>query len=218
MNSYNLNYKWIGMVRAVDIEGLLQKYVEENSLERADALYLLYTVGSEEAAKTLRARYGRSGALSSVLDDLKRLGVDKVDRYQKAEDTGEDLHTVVEDSFKRMCLDLVVKSAKARAVALSRRARKILYLISIIRPESVNTSDLQRLYRLLFQEALAGHELDRALDELRDCYLVQGISSYGGYLNFPPYFDNLLNELRGVMPRVEVKVSWPPGEVEVEEA
>ena len=59
------------MVRAADIEGLLKKYVEENSLERADALYLLVTVGKEAAAKTLTARYGVSGALSSVLEDLK---------------------------------------------------------------------------------------------------------------------------------------------------
>jgi len=195
------------MVRAVDIEGLLQKYVEENSLERADALYLLYTVGPEEAAKTLRARYGRSGALSSVLDDLKGLGVDKVDPYQKAEDTGESLRTVVQDSFKRMCLDLVVKSAKARATALSRSAREILYLISVMRPESVDTRDLRRLYRLLFQRTLADHELERALDGLRGCYIIQD-----GYLNFPPYLDDLLYELRSVMPRVEVKVSWPEEE------
>jgi len=152
------------MVRAVDIEGLLQKYVEENSLERADALYLLYTVGSEEAAKTLRVRYGRSGALSSILDDLKGLGVNKADSYEKVEDTGESLGSVIQDSFKRMCLDLVVKSAKARAAALSRNAREVLYLISLMRPESVDIRDLRKFYRLLFQRTLADHELERALD------------------------------------------------------
>ena len=152
------------MVRAVDIEGLLQKYVEENSLERADALYLLYTVGSEEAAKTLRVRYGRSGALSSILDDLKGLGVNKADSYEKVEDTGEYLGSVIQDSFKRMCLDLVVKSAKARAAALSRNAREVLYLISLMRPESVDIRDLRKFYRLLFQRTLADHELERALD------------------------------------------------------
>jgi len=199
------------MVRAVDIEGLLQKYVEENSLEKADALYLLYTVGSEEAAKTLRVRYGRSGALSSVLDDLKGFGVDKTDSYKEAEDTGESLRTVIEDSFKRMCLDLVVKSAKARAAALSRNAREVLYLISVMRPESVEIRDLRKLYQLLFQRTLTNHELERALDELRGCYLIQ-CERYGD-LDLPPYFDDLLHELRGVMPRVEVKVSWPEKEV-----
>jgi len=199
------------MVRAVDIEGLLQKYVEENSLERADALYLLYTVGSEEAAKTLRVRYGRSGALNSVLDDLKGLGVDKADPYKKVEDTGESLDSVIRDSFKRMCLDLVVKSAKTRAKALSRNAKEVLYLISIMRPESVNTSDLRKFYRLLFQRTLTNHELERALDELRGCYLIQ--CEHYGDLDLPPYFDDLLYELRDVMPRVEVKVSWPEKEV-----
>jgi len=199
------------MVKAVDIEGLLQKYVEENSLERADALYLLYTVGSEDAAKTLRARYGRSGALSSVLDDLKGLGVNKVEPYERAEDTGEYLHTVIQDSFKRICLDLVVKSAKTRAKALSRSAREVLYLISVMYPESVQTSDLHKFYRLLFQRTLTSRELERTLDELRGCYLIQRV--YSGNPDLPPYFDDLLHELRGVMPRVEVKVSWPEEEV-----
>ncbi|MEM4447257.1 MAG: hypothetical protein QW328_07135 [Nitrososphaerota archaeon] len=199
------------MVKAVDIEGLMKKYVEENSLERADALYLLYTVGSDAAAKILRARYGRSGALSSVLDDLKALGVDKVDPYGRSEDTGECLRDIIQDSFKQICLDSVVESAKARATALSLNAREILYLISIMRPETVDTSSLRKFYKLLFQKTLTDYEFERALDELKGCYLIQYVSY--GYLNFPPYFDDLLLELRDVIPRVEVKVLWPEKEM-----
>lgn len=200
------------MVRAVDVEGLLQKYVEENSLERADALYLLYTTSPEEAAKTLRARYGgRSGALSSVLDDLKAHGIKDVSSYEKAEDTGEYMNRVVEGSFKQMCLDPVMQSAKKKAATLSQPAREILYLISIMRSESVETSSLRRFYRLLFRRRLTDREFERVLDELKGCYVIQYVSERYGHVNFPPYFDDLLREIGGVMPMVEVKVSWPEG-------
>lgn len=201
------------MVRAVDLEGLLQKYVEENSLERADALYLLFTIGPEGAAKTLRARYGRSGALNSVLDDLKALGAEKASSYEKTTDTGEDLGSVIQDSFKRICLSLVVKSAKVRSATLSQNAREILYIISVMRPETINIEHLERFYKLLFRKTLTDHEFKSALDELIRCYLVQHVSEYGGYLEFPPYFEGLLGELEDVMPRVEVKVSWSKKEM-----
>ena len=199
------------MVRAVDIEGLLQKYIEEDDLERADALYLLYTVGRDEAARTMRIRYGRSGAISSVLDDLKTFGIKEPEPYQKTEDTGEYLRSVVEDSFKRTCLDLVVKSARERANALSQTAKEILYLISVTYPDYVKEEYLRRSYRLLFQKTITDHELKRAIDELRGCYVIQYV--YEGSLHFPPYLDDLLVELRDVMPRVEVRVSWPKEEV-----
>lgn len=199
------------MVRAVDIEGLLQKYVEEDSLERADALYLLFNIGSEGAAKTLRARYGRSGALNSVLDDLKTLGAEKADPYERTEDTGEDLRSVVQDSFKRICLGLVMKSAKARSVTLSQNAREILYIISAMRPEIADANSLRRFYKLLFQKTITDDEFKSALDELVGCYLIQHVWG-GGYLEFPLYFEDLLHELRDVIPRVEVKVLWPEKE------
>jgi len=195
------------MVKAVDIEGLIQKYVEEDSLERADALYLLFTVGSEYAARTLRGRYGRSGALSSVLDDLKALGIEKADPYKKSDDTGEELRSIIQDSFKRVCFGLVAKSAKARSTNLSQKAREILYIISAMRPESVDTSDLKRFYKLLFQKTLTDYELESALDELLSCYVIQSLERDS--IPLPPYFEDLLQELRGIMPKVEVKVSWP---------
>lgn len=200
------------MVRAVEVEGLLQKYVEEDSLERADALYLLYTAGSEEVTKTFRARYGRSGTLSSVLEDLKTLGVDKVGSYEKAEDTDEHLSSVIENSFKRVCLDLVIKSAKARATALSQTAKEILYLVSVMRPESVEINSLRKFYKLSFQNILNDREFERALDELKGCYFIQYIIKRYGYFEFPPYFEDLLLELRDIIPRVEVKVLWPEKE------
>lgn len=198
----------ISMVRAVDIEGLLQKYVEENSLERADALYLIYNAPSAEAAKTLRARYGRSGALSSILDDLKMLGA-KIESYERAEDTNEYLRDVVESAFKHLCLDLVIESAKARVNNLSRESKEILYLISIMRPrftKTVNIECLPILYKLLFQRELSNYEFKKFLDELRGCYFIQ--YEYDKYLHLPPYFDDLLNELKDILPQVEVKVSW----------
>jgi len=195
------------MVRAVDIEGLLQKYMEEDNLEKADALYLLYTIGSEGAAKTLRVRYGRSGSLSSVLDDLRELGLEKPGSYEITKDTGEDVSSVIKDSFKQICLNTIIEFAKDRATSLSNNAREILYLISSIYPESIYNSELQKFYKLLFQKTLPEHELKKALDGLIYCYFVQYVRS-NGLLEIPPYFDDLLFIL-DIIPKVEVKVAWP---------
>ena len=62
------------MVKVIDIESLLKKYMKESNLEQADALYLLFAAGPEEAAKTLRARYKGAGSLSSVLKIWKYSG------------------------------------------------------------------------------------------------------------------------------------------------
>ena len=202
------------MVRAVDMEGIMQKYVEGDDLERADALCLLYTAGSSEAAKTLRARYGRSGALSSVLDDLKMLGITEVNPYEGTEDTGELLVNAIQDSFVRMFLNSVMESAKKRATALSRSAREILYLISVMYSEGIdkriNTHDLRKFYKLLFRKTITDHEFEVALDELKGCYIIQ--YSGGRYredLVYPSYFEDLLPMVGEVIPKVEVRVSWP---------
>ena len=199
------------MVKATDVEGLLQKYLEEGDLERADALYLLLSSGREEAAKTLRVRYGRSGAINSVLEDLNTLGV-KAEGFPllRTEDTQEDLKDVVTEFFNRVCINKVIEAVKAKANTLSRPAKEILYLISLMWPDSINKDNLRRSYRLLFGRDLTEKDLARALEELIGCYVIQ----YVGYneLALPPYLDTLLRELQSVLPRVEVKVSWPEGE------
>lgn len=193
------------MVKAAEVEGLVQKYLDEDSLERADALYLIFEIGQEEAAKTLRVRYGRSGAIGSVLEDLNTLGI-KESFMVKTEDTLEYLSDVVKDFFKRACLDKVIEAMKAKVKTLSLPAREILYLISILHRDSVDTSSLKKSYRLLFGRVLSEEDLRKALEELMGCYVIQRVNTY---IYFPPYIDSLLRELQRIMPRVEVKISWP---------
>jgi hypothetical protein len=198
------------MVKAADVEGLIQKYVEKGELERADALYLLSTVlWREHVASTLRVRYGRSGAISSVLADLDTLGF-KGDFYVRTEDTNEYLNKVVIDFFLRACLGKVLEAAKAKANNLSQTAREVLYLISAMWPDSIDKRDLRRAYRLLFSRDIGEKELDKVLEELIGCYVIQYVSADGGLL-FPHYFDTLLRELQSILPKVEVNVCWPEG-------
>jgi len=203
------------VVRAADIEGLLKKYVEENSLERADALYLLVTVGKEEAAKTLRARYGISGALSSVLEDLKALGVSTHESMSiKMEDTDEYFQDAVSRSFESLCLRMVLENARLKVQNISRTAKEILYIISLFPHESMDPYDIPKFYRVAFQRDIDRPTVERALKELLGCFVIQkfGYGKYGG-IWFPPYIDDVLSELRDFIPRVEVKVSWPKEEV-----
>lgn len=192
------------MVRAVEVEGLLQEYLDEKNLEKCDALHLLYTVSEREAAKTLRVRYGRSGAISSVLDDLRELGIQEIKSHEDTEDTKESIQTVIAEFFNRNCLNLVLESAKKRASTLSQPARELFYLISALYPEHVDINELRKFYRVLFQKQISETDFKRALEELCRCYVIQSVD----WLRFPPYLDRLLYELREFMPKVEVKVSW----------
>jgi len=200
------------VVRAADIEGLLKKYVEENSLERADALYLLATVGKEEAAKTLRARYGAAGALSSVLEDLKALGVESASTV--TEDTDERFEDAVSRSFESLCLRMVLENAKLKAQNISRTVKEILYILSVFPHESIDPYDIPKFYRIIFQKNIDRPTVERALKELVGCFVIQKFEygKYGG-IRFPLYIDDVLSELRDFIPRVEVKVSWPKKEV-----
>jgi len=200
------------VVRAADIEGLLKKYVEENGLERADALYLLATVGKEEAAKTLRARYGAAGALSSVLEDLKVLGVESISTLTiKMEDTDEYFEDAVSRSFESLCLRMVLENARLKAQNISRTAKEILYILSLFPHESIDLYDIPKFYRIAFQRSIDRPTVERALKELVGCFVVQKFKYER--IDFPPYIDDLLSELRDFIPRVEVKVSWPKKEV-----
>ena len=141
---------------------------------------------------------------------MEVLGI--TDRYVKTEDTGEYLSDVVLESFKRLCLDNVIEVARSRATTLSRVAREIFYILFVMRHEPITTYDLSRFYRLAFQKTLDQPLLERALDELKSCYLVQcarAIQYVSTYIDLPPYLDDLLHELKDFMPKVEVRVSWP---------
>jgi len=200
------------MVRAVDFEALLQKYVEEDSLEKADALYLLYTLGPSGAAKTLSARYGVSGPLSSVLQDLRALGADvdfeRSAHYQVTEDTREYVKDVVTRAFEKLCIDKLKEAVKARAPVLSPTAKAVLYLIIAFYPERVNSHILYLMYKFVFKEELTDKDWKRVWEELAGCYASQRTN----FIDLPPYFDLILPEFRGVIPSVEVKVSWPKKE------
>ena len=196
------------MVRAVDIESLFQKYLDEKNLEKCDALYLLYTDFESEAAKTLRVRYGRSGAISSVLDDLREIGIQKIDSNEWTEDTKESVQTVIQEFFKRNCVGLVLESAREKANSLSQLAREWLYLISAVDPKSLGYSGILRdFYQILFQKEISDTDFKKALEELCSCYVTQRADCLYA-VAVPPYLDDLLYELRDFMPEVEVKVSW----------
>lgn len=193
------------MVRISDIEELLQRYAKEGDLEKADALYLLCTTGFEEARETLRARYGRSEALNYVISDLLKItGIDLSYTYiTYIEDSCRGLEDIVRSFFKQLCLDMVIEYAKRYSNNLSRSAREILYIISTLYPEQISINELSKFYKIIFQRDIAKNELEKALVELRKCYIIQD-----SYLKPPPYIEELLNEIKDVIPKVEIKVSW----------
>lgn len=193
------------MVKAVDVEGLIKRYLDENSLERADALYLLVSLGREDATKALTARYGVSGALSSVLEDLKALGVGHTS--VRMEDTDEFLEDTVRRSFESLCLRKILEHARLKAEGLSRTAKQILYIVSLFPHETLSIDDIQKFYYVTFQEKIERPMVEKALRELVSGYVVQEFS-YSS-IRFPQYIDDILNELREFMPEVEVIVSWP---------
>jgi len=197
------------MVKAADIEGLLRRYVEDKDLERADALFLIYTSPRDEAAKTLNARYGRRGAISSVIEDLKNIGVERIERYERTEDTDEPIEIVVKDAFKSMCLNLVKEVIEVKKQQLSRKARELLYTILLLYSgeEFIKRDALCAAYYVLFREILTHRNMDSLVNELRIIYVVHYIS--GDYIYLSPLFADVVQELKDIMPIVEIKISWP---------
>ncbi len=196
------------MVKAVDIESLFQRYLDEDNLEKCDTLYLLYTIGVERAAKTLRVRYGRVGAINSVLEDLREeIGIEDISLYNTTEDTKENLRDVIRETFKQTCLSKILEFSKVKANNLSQTARELLYIILIYyqlyNELSIELKWLYRIYNILFQKQ---SKLDKAIDELISCYVIQSINI--NTVEFPSYLNELINELREFIPEVEVKVSW----------
>lgn len=197
------------MVKAVDIEGLFKKYLDENSLEKADALYLLATIDRMETAYVLTTRYGISGPLNSVLEDLKNLGAEGTFYSIKMEDTGEDLRETIIRAFESLCLHKILEVAISKAESLTQTARKLLYIISVAREHEIdltNIEDIRKVYVIMFGERISKHEIEKTLRELVRCYLIQSVNST--HVDFPRYIDDLLVKLKELMPKVEVRVSW----------
>ncbi|RLF08751.1 MAG: hypothetical protein DRJ69_05930 [Thermoprotei archaeon] len=201
------------MVKAADIEGLLRRYVEDKDLERADALSLIYTAPKDEAAKTLNARYGRRGAISSVIGDLKNIGVKRIERYERTEDTDEPIEIVVKDAFKSLCLNLVKEAVRVKKQQLGRKARELLYTVLLLYSgeEFIKRDALRAAYYVLFREMLTRSDMDSLANELRIVHVVHYIS--GDYIYLSPLFAEIIQELKDIMPIVEIRISWPSEEV-----
>ena len=194
------------MVKVADIEGLYREYLEKGSIERADALYLYFKRGPEGAAQTLRIRYGIAAPLTSVVEDLKALGI--TDRFGKTEDSQESFTEVFKVSFEKLCLDRIIELAEEKMRRTSPLAREILFLITALGSDALNFNLCSKIYKLLFRRELDDKNYERALEELVTCYVLE-VSTYGYSLT--EFFNTLLLRLSRFLPEVEVKVVWPKG-------
>lgn len=198
------------MVKIADIEGLFKKYLEENRFECADALYLCAKFGKEKAAEILRIRYKIAAPLTSVLEDVKQLGIDDPSSWSlRTEDTGEYINEAIIRTFERLCLSKLIENIKKKINNLSMVARGILFLVSKIGSSTFKHLDLEeilRLYELIFKEKIGRASLRRVFEELVECGIFQ--STDKDYA-VPDYFDLLLPELERFLPKIEVSVHWP---------
>ena len=192
------------IVKVTDIEGLYKEYLEKGDIKRADALYLYFKRGPEGAAQTLRIRYGIAAPLTSVIEDLKALGI--TNRSGKTEDSQEYFTKVFKVSFEKLCLDRIIELAEEKMKGTSPLAREILFLITALGDDALNFNLCSKVYKLLFQRALDNKSYERALEELVTCYVLE-VSTYGYSLT--DFFDTLLLRLSQFLPEVEVRVTWP---------
>ncbi|MEM1925270.1 MAG: hypothetical protein QXK88_09910 [Desulfurococcaceae archaeon] len=195
------------MVTVAHLEGLFKRYLEENLFECADALYLYAELGKEKASETLWLRYGTVAPLSLVLSDLEKLGVK--DLYGPTQDIGVPIRDAVIKIFEHMYLDELVKRVKSRIGGLSRSARATLYLIMRFGREIPDSDLLVPLYELIFQLRVDERSLRRAFEELVACYIFQHPDPHYA---IPRFFDKLVPVLESILPKVEVKVTWPESE------
>ena len=201
------------MVRVADIEGLLKKYLEENRIECADALYLCAKLGKREAAETLSIRYRMAAPLTSALEDIKQLGIQDPSSYEpKTEDTNEDAREVIIRTFERLCLDKFVEEVEKKAENLSPLAKECLYLLAELGPGtfrgyygSFEFDFFRKIYILFFQREIDEKTLGRAFEELTASGILQHPNKYV----IPEFFDILLRRIKKFLPKIEVKVIWP---------
>ncbi len=201
------------MVRVADIEALFKKYLEENRLECADALYICAKLGKEKAAETLSIRYKMAAPLTSALEDIKQLGIQDPSSYgSKTEDTNEYVRDVIVRTFERLCLDKFVEEVEKKAKNLSPLAKECLYILAELGPETFKSyygsfefNLFRKIYVLLFQREINNKVLKRAFEELTSSGILQHPTNDVE----PGFFDILISRIRKFLPKVEVKVVWP---------
>jgi len=201
------------MVRVADIEGLFKKYLEENRIECADALYLCVKLGKSEAAETLSIRYKIAAPLTSALEDVRQLGIQDLSYFgPKTEDTNELVGEVIVRTFEHLCLDKFAEEVEKRAENLSPLAKECLYLLAELRPETFSGyrsyfsfDRFRKIYVFLFQREIDEKTLRRAFEELT----ASGFLLHPDKYEVPGFFDDLLRRIERLLPRVEVKVIWP---------
>ena len=196
------------MVKVADIECLFKRYLEENRFECADALYLCAKLGKERAAETLRIRYKMAAPLTSVLEDLKQLGVNNPESYSHTEDTGEIIRHVIIRSFESICLGKFIEDVEKKSKSLSTIAREVLYLAFKLGDffKYLSLEGLLRIHKLIFQREMNARSLKIALEELIACGVFQS-TDWNDMI--PDFFDLLIPRLKNILPKIEVNVNWP---------
>ncbi|MEM1798109.1 MAG: hypothetical protein QXX87_02700 [Candidatus Jordarchaeales archaeon] len=193
------------MVTVADLEGLFKKYIEENRFECADALYLCVELGKERASETLWLRYGMAAPLTSALSDVEKLGVKDLGR-ESTQDIGISISDAIVKIFEHICLGELVKRVESGVGRLSRLARAVLYLTVKFGGETIRNPLLAPLCEFIFQLRAGEKSLRRAFEELAAHYIFQHPDPYYA---IPRFFDKLVPVLEDVLPKVEVKVTWP---------
>jgi hypothetical protein len=200
------------MVKALDIEELFKKYCNENHFECADALYLLAQFNREQVSQTLMLRYQTVSPLVTVLEDLKRLGVESM-TFAYTEDTRIEVREIIKSFYETICLEQHLQRAEASIKKMTQVSLAILYLAVKLGPSFENLlhySDklLPRFCELIFQLKVDDKTLQRAFEELTACYVFQHPKvSYWGVI--PSFFDRLAARLEPYLPKVEIKINWP---------
>jgi len=198
------------LVKASDLEALMERYRSEGRLARAEALYLtLRRVGRPVVAEALYARYGSVKPLDEALNDLRSLGVEvgEAPLYLKAEDTGEDLYAAVVRPFNQLFVPLIVEEVAKRCKP-SVVASKLLFLLlkrGLARPGmSQEASKLREAYWILYGEALEEPSFKEAASELMSMWAVEFTDGYR--LFYPQYLHRISSRLEELAAKVEVRV------------
>jgi hypothetical protein len=199
------------MVKALDIEELFKKYCNENNFECADALHLLAQFEREQVSQTLMLRYQTVSPLVTVLEDLKKLGVESMS--ERTEDTRIEVKEIIKSFYETICLEQHLQRAEASIKKMTQVSLAILYLAVKLGPSferllSYSDKLLPRFCELIFQLKVDDKTLQRAFEELTACYVFQHPKvSYSGVI--PSFFDRLAARLEPYLPKVEIKINWP---------
>jgi len=202
----------VPVIRIADLEGLIKKYLEEERFEYADALYLCATIRSlKVVSDTMSIRYKTIAPLTVILEDLKQFGIDDLSKLHSyltvVMETREYIGDVIRKIFRNLCLNELLKRVEERAKRLSRVARELLFLLSVLGPDDFKDKGrLKLVYRLIFQRELDPSQFKAAIEELIACYVLHGSPEY---YEVSEFYDLILLRLSEYLPRVEVKVVWP---------